>query len=226
MAEPAQGAQHGVGRGLAQATETGGPHHGAELLQLRKVGRGGAAFAEAIEQARQLHRARPAGEALAAALGHVEAHEVAGHLRHRGGFPDHHHAAGSHHRAEGPQALVVHRCVEEGSGDAASGRPAGLDSLHRPIRCPTPHRLDDGAQAGAHRHLHQAGVAHGTGEGEHLGATAALGAHRRVPGAALPQDRRHGREGFDVVDQGGGAPQTRLGRVGRAHPRRAPLPLD
>ena len=156
---------------------------------------------------------------------------MAGHLRHRGALAHHHQAARAHHRAQFAQALVVHRGVEQVGGDAAAGGAAGLHRLHAAVGpIAAGHAAADGehhrAQAGAHRHLHQAGVGHRAGEGEHLGALAALGADRGIPVAPLAQDRRDRRQRLHVVDQGGSTPEAHLGGERRPRPGRAPLALN
>ena len=58
------------------------------------------------------HGASAAGQAFAAALLDAEVHEMARQLGHRHRLPHHHHAARAHGRAQGLEALVIHRGVE------------------------------------------------------------------------------------------------------------------
>ena len=62
-AEMAQGAEHRVGGGLAQAAEAGGLDHPAQLLELLQLARFGQARQQPIEQLLQLHGAGAAGQA-------------------------------------------------------------------------------------------------------------------------------------------------------------------
>jgi len=64
------------------------------------------------------------------------------------------------------------------------------------------------------------------GQGEDLGALARFGADGGERLAAVADDPRDQREGFDIVDEGGLAPETGLRGEGRAEPRHAAATLD
>ena len=75
------------------------------------------------------------------------------------------------------ERVVVDRQVEVLRGQAAAGRAAHLHRLEVPVaRDAAADVEDDLAQRDAHRHFDEAGVGHLAGQGEDLGALAALGA--------------------------------------------------
>ena len=50
-------------------------------------------------------------------------------IDHAGRFIHNDEAAGAHHGADGDEAVIIDRCIDEGRRDAAAGRTAGLCSL-------------------------------------------------------------------------------------------------
>ena len=117
--------------------------------------------------------------------------------------------AGAHDRAEPGERLVIDRDVEDSLGDAAAGRPAGLDGLERAAVGDAAADLeDDLAQRDAHGHFDQAGVVDLAGQGEDFGALALLGADAGEPVRAVADDRGDIGEGLDVVDEGRAAPEA------------------
>ena len=96
----------------------------------------------------RLLQAFPAGGAFAAGFFVEERDEIAGHVHHATGGVHDDHAAGAHDGAHGLEAVVVHRQVQELSGDAAAGGAAGLDRLEFPVLADAAAQLiDDLAQA-------------------------------------------------------------------------------
>ena len=85
---------------------------------------------------------------------------------------------------------------------------------------------NDVAKSDAHRHLDQPGISDSAGQGEYLGAFAALRSDARKPRTTPANDGRDIRESFDVIDQRGMAPQARLGRIRRPRPRSTALAFD
>src|SRR5262249_55961360 len=66
----------------------------------------------------------------------------------------------------------------------------------------------------------------GAGQPDHLGARALVGPERGEPRAAAGDDPRDRREGLDVVDHRGLAPEARLDGKRRARARLRAAPLD
>ena len=173
VAEVADGREHGVGRGLAQAAERRVLDHLAQVDEPLDVGLLAVAFADAVEDLQHPLRAHAAGHALAARFFLHEFEEEAGNVDHAAIFVHHDQAAGAHDRAEFGKRLVVQRHVQVLLGNAAAGGPAdlrGLELLAR--RSAAAHVVDQIAQRHADGHFHEAGILDRAGQGEDLGAAA------------------------------------------------------
>ena len=226
-AEVAQGRQHRVGRGLAQAAERRLVHRVAQAAQAVQVLDLAAPLGERRQHVEHLARADAAGNTLAARLVLREGQEVAGDVHHAGRLVGHDHAARAHDGARGLEILVVDARVEQRLRDAAARRPAqlyGLEGLA--VATAAADVVDHLAQRHADGDLHQARVLHCAGQGKGLGAAAACRAHAAEPLRPVEQDRRHAGVGLHVVDVRRVAPQPVLGGVGRAHGGHAAVALD
>ena len=117
------------------------------------------------------------------------------------------------------------RLVEAARRDEDAGRPAEGHRRHLPgVRRAAAHALEQIAQRQAELRLDHAGARHVSGEPEHLGAVTA--AEPRPPLGAATDDQRDGKQGFDIVDDGGPAVDARLGRERRLRPRHRAAALE
>src|ERR1035437_1287964 len=227
VAEKSQRAQRRIRRGLAEAAEAGVLDHVAKFFQFREVARSSFAVRNFVEEVVHLHRARAAGDALAAGFIHAEFHEEARDLHHVRAVVHHDHAARTHDRAELAERFVIHRRVEMLRWNAAARWPARLHGFDlAAVRRATAHFFNDDAQRRAHWNFDQAGVFNFAGERENFCAFAFLRADAREPFRAVAINRRHVREGLDVVDERRAAEQTALRREWWTRPRRAALSFD
>ena len=90
--------------------------------------------AEAMEDFEHPLRADAAEGALATGLVLRELQEEARHVHHARGIVHHDQAAGTHHRAELRQLLVVNARIEQRRGNAAAGWAADLHGLELGVR--------------------------------------------------------------------------------------------
>src|ERR1035437_8475592 len=213
VAEKSQRAQRGIRRGLAETAEAGVLYHVAKFFQLREVARGGFAIRNFVEEVVHLHRARAAGNALAAGFIHAEFHEEARDLHHVRAVVHDDHAARTHDRAKLAERFVIHRRVEMLRGNATARWPARLHGFYlAAVRRAGAHFLDDDAQRRAHWNFDQPGVFNFSRERENFCALALLRADAGEPFRAVAINRRHVREGLDVVDERGATMQAALRR--------------
>ena len=139
FAEVADGGEHGVGRGLAEAAERTLADHAAQFVEQGQVVGGSVAFGDGVENAEGLVEAHAARHAFAAGLGMRELDKVAGHVDHAVVFVQNHHAAGAHDGADLRERLVIDRRVEHLHGDAAARGSAGLHRFYAaPATAPSP----------------------------------------------------------------------------------------
>ena len=125
------------------------------------------------------------------------------------------------------QVVIVHGGIQQGLGQAAAGRTAGLDGLELlAVGAAAADVVDDGAQGGAHGNFHQTGVVDLAAQSEHLGALGLLGAHGGIPVGAVEDDLRHVGVGLHVVEHGGLLEQALHGRERRTGGGLAALALD
>ena len=227
VAEVADGREHRVGRGLAQAAERRVLDHLAQVDEPLDVGLLAAAFADPVQDLEHPLRAYAARHALAARFFLHKFQEETGDVDHAAILVHHDQAAGAHDRAEFRERLVVQGHVQVVLGNAAAGGPAhlrGLELLAR--RGAAAHVVDQIAQGHADGHFHQAGILDCASQGEDLGAAALFRAVLGVPRAAVEDDRRHVGVGLDIVQERRFAPQAPLGGERRAGPRLAAIALD
>ena len=236
VAEPAQGRQHRIGRGLPQATQAGDldglgqfrqAHDALETNQRIDVLLLAPRPGDGVEDLQHAPRAFATGDALAAAFGLDELHEELGEVHHAGGLVQYHQAARAHDGAGALQGFVVDGRVEQLRRDAAARGTADLHSLEL-LACgrPAAHVEDHGAQRGAHGHLDQTRALDLPAEREDLGALAGGGADGGVALGALAHDYRDVGQGLDVVDDRGLGEQAALRRVGRPRPRHTAPAFD
>ena len=190
LAEVADGGEHRVRGGLAQAAERRVLDHFAQVDQPLDVALFAPALADAVEDFQHPLGADAAGHALAARFLLDELEEEAGDVDHAAILVHDDQAAGAHDRAELGERLVVERHVEVLLGDAAAGGAADLGGLELlAVGDAAADVVDQVAQRHADGHFDQAGVLDRAGQGEDLGALALLGAVGGVPRAAVEDDR-------------------------------------
>ena len=91
-----------------------------------------------------------------------------------------------------------------------------------PLRMPPPTSLIIRMQVEAHRQFVDARLVHVTGEAEQARAAVLRRAERGERRAAIPDDRRYGAVGLDVVQNGGALPRADNGRETAASDRGMP----
>ena len=187
----------------------------------------GVRLGDALQDLVHAARALPAGDALAAGLLGGESQEVLGHVHHAGVLVHDHQAPGAHHGPDGLEALVVDPGVQVLRRDAAAGGAAALHGFEGLAPGDAPAYLEDDLPQGrAHGHLHQAGVLHLAGQGEHLGALGGRGAHGGEGRDPLARRiSRHVAEGLHIDDRGA-AEQAGHSREGGPQPGHAPPALE
>ena len=152
------------------------------------------------------------------------------HLRqidHTGVFVADQQRAGTQRHAGLAERVKIHRGILQAGRDDRAAGTAGLGQLEGCAVLSSPGVDGDHfAQGDAHRHFDQTGDIDIAQDGVDLGAGAAGRAELAVPVRAVAQDGRHIGQGFNIVDQGGFAPQTIGGRVGRAGARFTAFAFD
>src|SRR5208282_109959 len=200
---------------------------GAKILKFVEVGEFAFAAADFLQQIQHLLGADAAGRAFAAGFIAAKLEEKPGDVHHAGILVHDDHAAGTHDGAELLERLILDRGVEMLRGDDAARGAAGLDGLELfAVGDAAADFVDDVAQRRAKRNFNQPGVLDLAGEREDLGTLGLLGAERGIPRGAPADDGWDGGPGFDVVDVGGFAPKTALGREGRTRHRLAAAAFD
>ena len=216
VSEVFQCAEDRVRRGHTETAEACFFDGGAKIDEQVKVGHGAFSRADAGKDVEHLRGTGAAGNAFAAGLGHAELDEEAGDVDHAGGIVHDDHAAGAHHGADFDEGVVADADVEQFSGEATAGGAAGLHGLEGvAVGYTAANAFNDVAELDAHGDFDEAGVGDFAGEGEDLGALAAFRAHAREPRAAFADDGRDIGEGFNVVDEGGLAPESADRGIGR-----------
>ena len=225
--EGGQGGQHRQRRGLAQTAKSHGLDHLCQFFQGIQVFQLTLTVYDPLQNLQHPLGTLPAGSALAAGFPLGEAHEEPGHFHYTGILAHDHHAAGTHNGIELLHGVEVQRLVQVLFRQAAAGGAANLNCLEfRTVLQAAADIEDDLPQGGAHRHLDQAGVLNGTGEGEGLAAGAAGSTDGAEPVSALQDDLGDIGVGFHVVQNRGFFPQALFhgsGGLGSGH---APIALD
>ena len=161
-------------------------HRSSEDVEVgATIGAGG----DLVDQLDAAGRADAARRALAARLDRAELHREASLRGHVDRVVEHHDAAVADHRVVGGERLVVERQVEAVDGQVRAQRAADLRGANRATAGrATTEVVDQLVEGDAERGLDDAAVGDVAGQLEHLCATAATGAERRVA-------RRHRRPG-------------------------------
>ncbi len=222
MAKMAKPGEEGVRGGLTESAERRVADHPTQFVQFGQVLFPALPFGDARERAQRLVQAHPARRTFAAGFGPGELDEIARDVDHAVVVVHHHHAARTHDRADFAERFIINGRVKHVAGDATARRAAGLHRLDGVADIAAASGvINEFAEGGAKRHLHQAGVPHFSDQGENLGPGARIAARLGEPCRPLGDDGSDVEPSFDVVDGGRMAPQALFGRVGRARSRAA-----
>ncbi len=199
----------------------------AEVLDQREVGGAALTADDLVDGLDAARRADAAGRALAAGFDGAELHGEARLARHVDRVVEHDDAAMADQPVARREGLVVERRVEQRAREIGAQRAADLHRPHRPAAVRAAADLvDQLAQGDAERRLEQAAVLDVAGELDRHGAARAAHAERGIGVGALGQDRRHGGERDQVVDDGRPAEQALVRRQRRLGAHLAALALD
>ena len=202
--EVVEGAEDGVGRGLAEAAEGAVFDDGGEVAEGVEVVHGAGAVGDFLEEFAEAFVTDAAGAALTAAFFAGELEIELGDGRHARGFVHDDHTAGAHHGACSDEAVVVDLGVEVLGSEAAAGGTAGLHGFElAAVLDAAADLVDDLTQGDAHGDLDQTHVVDLAGQSEHLGSGRLLGTDGAEPVGAFGDDDGDVGEGLDVVDVGG-----------------------
>ena len=153
---PQNAGDHGALLNREVAAVTVG-HDAEVLLDASQVDIGAFACADAVERGGDLHGAELARRALPAGLDVEKARESGGHFDHAGTVVVDDEPAGAESGPGRLHRFVAERRFEIGTGEHRVGDP-GEDGLDRSSFVGTSTEVEEGAQRGAHRHLHHCGV--------------------------------------------------------------------
>ena len=227
VAEVADRGKHGVGRRLAQSAEGRVFDDPPETFQFLDISFLSFALADARDDLEHPLGADAARRTLAAGFILHELEKEPRHVHHAGIFVHHDQAARAHDGAQFGDRLVVQGDVQVFGGDASARWPSDLRGLEvLAVRHASPQLMDHCLQRGPHRHFNQAGVVHGTRQGEDLGALAFPRAEGGEPLRAFEDNRRDVGVGFYVVQEAGHVPEALLSGEGRPGPGFAAVSFD
>ena len=209
IAEETECGKNGVGRGLTERAERSRFDVFAEFFELSDVFHRAIAVCDLFESFEKSHRTNAAGYALTAGFVNGEFKEELRNVNHAVVFVHNDQTAGAHHGADCGEVIVVDGSVDEGSGDTAAGRTAGLSSFELlAAGNAAADFFNDFSEGGTHGDFNETGVGDLTAECEYLGTLGGCGTHGGEPFGSVEDDLCDICESFYVIDDGGLAEKT------------------
>src|SRR5271163_1154870 len=217
----------GCGHDLAEAADGGEPQRVGKLVNQGEIVRGAVALRPSGEEVNQFLRTHAAGNAFPAGFVAEKLCGVERHVQHARVFAANDDRAGAEHGARFGERFEIEFYTGERRGEIAGRGPRGRKAFQFfPAGDAAGVFVDQIGDRRAHGNFVNAGLGDITADAHEFQARATADALRFVPIHAAHQNRRHVRESFDVVDDGGLFPQAVSDRKRRLVARFGALAFD